>query len=208
MAIGTLAITETDIVAGQKVFSSTELARIAQIEAWANDEVKAKAVDLSSAQTISGAKNFTGIATLAKGSLSGSSDAPTTDAMIANKKYVDDEISSAVVGAGFVKTSTTSFVVTVAAGAEFEDLDISSAIGTNAALVYFEIKSGNSDMFVRPKGTGGAYSAYVYTGSGAFNFNGANQYAQGTVMSDSSGVIQVATTNTYSFTLKILGYVK
>ena len=60
MAIGTLAITETDIVAGQKVFASTELSRIAQIEAWANDEVKAKAVDLSSAQTISGAKNFSG----------------------------------------------------------------------------------------------------------------------------------------------------
>ena len=55
MAIGTLAITKTDIVAGQKVFASTELARIAQIEAWANDEVKAKAVDSSQVAASSGA---------------------------------------------------------------------------------------------------------------------------------------------------------
>jgi len=39
---------------------------------------------------IAGTLSATGIATLAKASLLASSDAPTTDAMLANKKYVDD----------------------------------------------------------------------------------------------------------------------
>ena len=38
---------------------------------------------------------FSGIVTGAKGSLLASSDAPTTDAMIANKKYVDDQLEPA-----------------------------------------------------------------------------------------------------------------
>jgi len=46
-------------------------------------------------QTIAGAKTFSNIATLADESLMASSAAPTTDAMIANKKYVDDSIPAA-----------------------------------------------------------------------------------------------------------------
>ena len=44
--------------------------------------------------TIGGTLGVTGVATVAKGSLLASSDAPTTDAMIANKKYVDDQITA------------------------------------------------------------------------------------------------------------------
>ena len=44
--------------------------------------------------TVGGTLDVTGIATVAKGSLLASSDAPTTDAMIANKKYVDDNIET------------------------------------------------------------------------------------------------------------------
>jgi len=40
---------------------------------------------------IAGTLGVTGVATVAKGSLLASSDAPTTDAMISNKKYVDDQ---------------------------------------------------------------------------------------------------------------------
>ena len=43
---------------------------------------------------IAGTLGVTGVATVAKGSLLASSDAPTTDAMIANKKYVDDQITA------------------------------------------------------------------------------------------------------------------
>jgi len=42
------------------------------------------------ATVVAGTLGVTGIATLAKASLLASSDAPTTDAMVANKKYVDD----------------------------------------------------------------------------------------------------------------------
>lgn len=47
-------------------------------------------LNLTGNQTVAGAKTFSGVATVAKGSLLASSDAPTTDPMIANKKYVDD----------------------------------------------------------------------------------------------------------------------
>lgn len=40
---------------------------------------------------VAGTLGVTGVATVAKGSLSASSDPPTTDPMLANKKYVDDQ---------------------------------------------------------------------------------------------------------------------
>ena len=43
---------------------------------------------------VAGTFTSTGVATVAKGSLLASSDAPTTDAMITNKKYVDDKLAS------------------------------------------------------------------------------------------------------------------
>ena len=45
---------------------------------------------------IAGTLGVTGVATVAKGSLLASSDAPTTDAMIANKKYIDDQVAAAL----------------------------------------------------------------------------------------------------------------
>jgi hypothetical protein len=60
MPITDLTISNSDIVAGQKVFSSQALARIDEIEAWANDQVAAKAMDLDSAQTATAAKDFSG----------------------------------------------------------------------------------------------------------------------------------------------------
>lgn len=45
---------------------------------------------------VAGTLGVTGVATVAKGSLLASSDAPTTDAMIANKKYIDDLIAAYV----------------------------------------------------------------------------------------------------------------
>ena len=42
---------------------------------------------------IDGTLDVNGVATVAKGSLLASTDAPTTDAMIANKKYIDDQIA-------------------------------------------------------------------------------------------------------------------
>jgi len=58
MPIGALSITESDVVAGQKIFASTEQARSTQLETWANDEVVAKAVNLDTTQTIAEKKTF------------------------------------------------------------------------------------------------------------------------------------------------------
>ena len=55
--ISDLTLTVTDIVAAQKIYASTALARIAEIEAWA-DEVRTELVDLATAQTMTAKKTF------------------------------------------------------------------------------------------------------------------------------------------------------
>ncbi len=81
-----------DVVAGQKFYAANYLALIAQMQAL-NDELVAECVSLAGAQTITGAKTFTGITTLKDGSVMASSAAPSADAQIANKKYIDDQIA-------------------------------------------------------------------------------------------------------------------
>lgn len=56
--------------------------------------VSSATVAASGNGTVGGTLGVTGVATVAKGSLLASSDAPTADAMIANKKYVDDQITA------------------------------------------------------------------------------------------------------------------
>jgi len=58
MPIDALSMTVSDIVAGQKIFASKELERVAEVEAWANTEVIGNAVDKDSAQVVSGLKDF------------------------------------------------------------------------------------------------------------------------------------------------------
>jgi hypothetical protein len=138
------------------------------------------------------------------GAVFSTSAAPTVDAGVANKKYVDDEIAGTTILA--FNASTSSF--TVNPTTSFADLDISSAVGSNAALVFFEIKSGNHDIKIKPKGFGAAAGSHVFEGCCGFNFGGSNQYAYGVVSTDSSGVIQVQATNTNTFVLKVIGYIK
>jgi hypothetical protein len=54
----------------------------------------ALACGLTGNQTIAGNKTFSGIATLGDGSQMATSAAPTADAKIANKKYVDDQLTT------------------------------------------------------------------------------------------------------------------
>ncbi len=56
---------------------------------------------------IAGTLGVTGVATVAKGSLSASTDAPTTDAMLANKKYIDDQITAMLAASVSVGATTT-----------------------------------------------------------------------------------------------------
>ena len=168
---------------------------------------------------IAGTLDVTGVATLGDASLLKTSAAPTTDAMIANKKYVDDEITSAVAGTGFWKTSsTTVFNTTLTAANTFQDLDLSAQVGTNSALVFLEVSpaTGGQNFALKPKGQGsGTYTNHI-NGTSGFSMggcvmqpDGVNNIAYMTVATDSSGVIQIgASSNTNTYTIKLLGYVK
>lgn len=86
--VWTLASTEiiATLLAVARVFAST-------LKSTGNFTVGANKLVVTAASgntAIAGTLGVTGVATVAKGSLLASSDAPTTDAMIANKKYVDD----------------------------------------------------------------------------------------------------------------------
>ncbi len=87
---------------------------------------------------VAGTLGVTGVATVAKGSLLASSDAPTTDAMIANKKYVDDQLAA------------------IATGSRATDDDDSNAMV--AAHAYL----ANQDGFVSTTFTCGAQGSAAY----------------------------------------------
>lgn len=91
---------------------------------------------------VTGTLGVTGVATVAKGSLLASSDAPTTDAMIANKKYVDDHgiIQVVNVTESTGTESTTILPVddtlpAVAEGVEIFTLAITPTSATNKLLI-------------------------------------------------------------------------
>lgn len=92
--INDVQISTSNIVGGQKHYATDLIAQFAQIQSFI-DDVRAKAVDLAEAQTIAGAKTFTGLATLKDGSVMASSAAPSANAQIANKKYIDDSLRTA-----------------------------------------------------------------------------------------------------------------
>ena len=60
----------------------------------AGDQTIGGTLDVTGNTTLGGTLGVTGIAIVAKGSKLASTDAPTTDAMLANKKYVDDQIAA------------------------------------------------------------------------------------------------------------------
>jgi hypothetical protein len=93
MAIGGLNITETDVVAGQKVFASTELNRIAEIETWANDQVVDKAMDLDTAQTATAKKTFGAGADMGSQIISNVKD-PIAEQDAATKKSTEALVTS------------------------------------------------------------------------------------------------------------------
>jgi hypothetical protein len=85
--------------------------------------------NLTGDQEVAGVKTFSDAAILAEGSELSSAAAPTDDAEIANKKYIDDEITAAIADTGFgtwasksnniaYKADTDGFVVAYDQGAD------------------------------------------------------------------------------------------
>ncbi|KKN00015.1 hypothetical protein LCGC14_1142030 [marine sediment metagenome] len=170
-----------------------------------SDQIAAGAVDTTELATaaVTRAKMD---GTIPDGSTTATNTAPTDEKGLANKKYVDDQVPTS----GFFTAATDEFNVTVGVGSTFEDLDISSSVGANVALVFFQIESQVDDVKIKPKGEGGAYSAHPLGEGVSFNLSGSapSEFVYGTVTTDSSGIIQVAAFTTSQFTLKVLGYIK
>ncbi len=177
------------------------------------DQIAAGAVDTAELATaaVTAAKMD---GTLPDASAMATATAPTTDAQLANKKYIDDEITTAAAGAGFWKTSgATVLNATMAAATTFQDLDLSGTVGSNAALVFLEVSETQGDIVVvKPKGFGGIYTKHSFgTNEGACinDFAASSQFCYFIVATDSSGVIQIAaSTNSSTITVKLIGYVK
>jgi len=150
------------------------------------------------------------------GAVMESGAAPTADAGVSNKKYVDDQITSAVAGTGFFHASSaTIFNTHLTTANTFQNLDIATEAGITATsmLVFLQVKcSGSGVFFIKPKGEGSTVTDHTmsgYTGGGNCQFGGTNRYSYFTMATDTSGIIQIgANTNSDTFTIKLLGYIR
>ena len=89
MGFSIATIAKVAMVPLQKIFASNEVTRVDALNAnFAN--LANNAVDKDTNQSVGGNKTFTGTTILKDGSAMASSAAPSSDAQIANKKYVDD----------------------------------------------------------------------------------------------------------------------
>jgi hypothetical protein len=175
----------------------------------------ALACGLTGNQTIAGDKTFSGVTTVGDTSKTATSAAPTADAQLANKKYVDDEVVAGVAAGPHLSASTTTiFNGTLNGSNAFQDLDVSGTVGSKPALLFLEVTGNGATVFmVKPKGRGStAPFHYGSTGSnfGASTFNpeAANEYAYLVVMTDASGKIEIAGSNAATtWTVTLLGYV-
>jgi len=169
---------------------------------------------------IAGTLGVTGVATLGDTSALATSGAPTADAQIANKKYVDDQISSAVSGAGFFKDGAGATVgkfdgsasAHVTAANTWEDVD--SGLGCQA-LIFLELYMATATTgAVKPKDYGSATATQHWglaygTGTALFSTSSSQKYVYLVVMTDSSGIFQIASDSTADLlTIKLMGYVK
>lgn len=146
---------------------------------------------------------------------------PVVNAGIANKKYVDNkiasEISTAVSGSGFYKTSgATIFSGSASSTNTFQDLDVSSVTGAVEALLYLELtcNGGNITNF-RPKGFGsGTFSKHTMSGNGnsgvaCVDFGAADQFVYIVITTNSSGIFEWGSESSSAvYTIKLIGYIK
>ena len=110
----------------------------------------------------------------------------------------------------------TVFNTTMTSADTFQDLDLSSIVGSGVRLVFLEVKASGAGSYVaKPKGFGSAtYSLHFNSSGNAFGGNTfhaevANELAYITVPTDSSGVIQhAAGNNSITYTIKVVGHVK
>jgi hypothetical protein len=107
---------------------------------------------------VAGAFESTGVATLADASATKTTAAPGADAQIANKKYIDDQITATIAGAGFYKNSGAALNGGAAYGpltaGTYVEVDVSAIVGSNRALCYLRVQNttaGDSTCTIRDR---------------------------------------------------------
>jgi len=151
----------SDVVAGQKFYAANYIALIAQMQAL-NDELVSECVTLTGDHTLTGAVEFTGIVTLKDASVMKTSTAPTADAQIANKKYVDDTVAAVdgLIKAWVVFDGTATNPIT-----KDDGLNISSAItkhGTGDYTISWDTDFADGNYAISGIGlSGGVTSATI-----------------------------------------------
>lgn len=121
-------------------------------------------------------------------------------------------VTAAATGGGFIKSSgSTVFNTTLTAANTFQDLDLSSIVGSNTALCFLEIYAGGGSSQVittKPKGYGGAASSHQAAAGCANCTLSSTAYGYVIVATNSSGVIQIAApNNSVTYTIKLIVYV-
>ena len=174
--------TETELDAGQL-----------DTRYYTETEVDDFAVKLTGDQTIAGVKTHSSFPITP-------SSTPTTNYQVANKKYVDDLPRATI---AFVDTN----VYNGAAPISPTDLNLSSVVGANRALVYLRIVYSNAGGWVKfrengetttdcPIGTAGASSTSL------------NEVFYLWVLTDSSGIVEFTTGSNDNINVTVKAYIK
>lgn len=134
------------------------------------------------------------------------------------KRWTGSAFTEAVNG-GEVDGSTV-FNTSMTSANTFQDLDLSSEVGANSALVHLEVaiatNAASNWYAAKTKGYGSATFARHYQSGGNpsgglvhSSDSGGTTYAQMTLMTDSSGVIQHGyNDNSTTITIKLIGYMR
>jgi len=150
--------------------------------------------------TVGGTLGVTGVATVAKGSLLASSDAPTTDAMIANKKYVDD------LAIASVATSPEAKAVTLSTS--WQSVTLADVTVKSIVTVVVKPVSVSSIIAVRPKSDTAIVSSLDSNTVGAnIGFVSATRSPILVTTTDASGNIDILSQNTGTVTVTVLSHI-
>lgn len=133
------------------------------------------------------------------------------------KRWTGSAFTEAVNG-GEVDGSTV-FNTSMTSANTFQDLDLSSEVGANSALVHLEVavasNAGTNAYAAKTKGYGSTFALHNQSGgdpSGGTvvsSDSGGVGYGQITLMTNSSGVIQHGySDNSTSITIKLIGYMR
>ena len=158
--------------------------------------------------TVAGTLGVTGVATIGDGSLLATSAAPTTDAMIANKKSVDDSVDAAQ---GKLPSSVTTDTLSLTAAGSWTN-KVLTDIPTQKCLVVLHIhpSSGSGPVASRP---GNDDSTFLGPGNANEGGAGGSQNigpAQDAIIvnvTDALGSLDFRANSTMTLAIKVLSYI-